>query len=261
MHCTQCGTEGSGRFCASCGASLQSIVCTGCGVAVSPGTRFCTRCGASVRAPSSGLRHGGDAQRAPGLQGDKLGWVVAGAVFTLLLGVVGYQVVLKDDGEQVSAGAPALGPTTSVDLSSLTPREAADRLFKRVMDALTQGNNAEAVAFLPMAIDAYGLARPLDSDGLYHLALLQGAAGDFAGSLETAREGIEGAPEHLLLLSSAAEASRELGDTAAAAEYYTLLLDAWDRELALLRPEYTDHSRILPLVREDAELFLAEAAP
>jgi hypothetical protein len=142
----------------------------------------------------------------------------------------------------------------------MTPRVAADRLFNRVTSAIEQGNDTEAMSFLPMAIDAYGLARPLDSDGLYHLALLQAASGGFAASLESAREGLTDAPEHLLLLSTAAEAAKELGDEAAAEGYYTLLLDAWDREMALQRLEYTDHARMLPLLREDAELFLGEGA-
>jgi tetratricopeptide (TPR) repeat protein len=191
------------------------------------------------------------------LEGETLGWFVAGSLLVVILIGIGFQI-LGRGGEDASATAraPALGATGSVDLSSMTPREAADRLFTRVMAAVEQGNDTEAMNFLPMAIDAYGLARPLDEDGLYHLALLQGASGDFSASLATAKEGLAGAPEHLLLLSSAAEAAKELGDEAAAVGYYTLLLDSWDREMAFARQEYTDHSRILPLLREDAERFL-----
>jgi len=189
--------------------------------------------------------------------GESLGWWVAGSLLVVILLAIAYRTFGWGGEESPSAAAaPALGPTGSVDLASMTPREAADRLFTRVMAAVEQGNDAEAMSFLPMAIDAYGLARPLDSDGLYHLALLQAASGAFAASLESAKEGLTAAPEHLLLLSSAGEASKELGDQAAAAGFYTLLLDAWDREMALQRQEYTDHARILPLLREDAELFL-----
>lgn len=261
MHCTQCGAEASGRFCASCGASLQSIQCPGCGTAISPGTRFCTSCGSPARAPSapSGVADARVGKATPSQKGgENLGWFVAGSLLILILAAIAFQTFAGSGGEEPApAVASSLGPTGTVDLASMTPREAADRLFTRVMAAMEQGNDSEAMSFLPMAIDAYGLARPLDDDGLYHLALLQGATGDFAASLATATEGLATTTEHLLLLSSAAEAAKELGDETAALGYYTLLLDAWDREMALLRQEYTDHSRILPLLREDAENYLA----
>ena len=262
MHCTQCGAEGAGRFCAACGASLQSIQCTRCHASIAPGTRFCTNCGAPAR--GEGGTGGAGSTVAAGMAGAgsasaKLGWWVAGGLLVvILLAVVIERFGGGSEGETAgtTAGTSGLGPTANVDLSSMSPREAADRLFSRVMSAIEQGNSAEASSFLPMAIDAYGLARPLDEDGLYHLALLQGAAAQFTESLATAREGLERAPEHLLLLSAAGDAAFALDDEATATEYYTLLLEAWDREMALGRLEYTDHSRILPLVREDAETYL-----
>ena len=139
----------------------------------------------------------------------------------------------------------------------MTPREAADRLFNRVMSAAAQEDPAEANSFLPMARDAYELARPLDEDGLFHLSLLQRAGGDFQASLDTALEGLRQNPNHLLNLSSAAEASLQLGDVGGGREYYQRLLDSWDGELASGRSEYDEHAPLLPLIREDAEAFLA----
>jgi TPR repeat protein len=55
----------------------------------------------------------------------------------------------------------------------LNLRDAADRLFDRVMRAVAVGDSAQAGALLPMAIAAYQRARPLDHDALYHLSVLQ----------------------------------------------------------------------------------------
>jgi tetratricopeptide (TPR) repeat protein len=139
----------------------------------------------------------------------------------------------------------------------MTPREAADRLFNRVMTAAAQEDTAQASTFLPMAMDAYDLARPLDEDGLFHLSLLQRAAGEIEASLATAQEGLESNPDHLLNLSAAAEASLQLGNVDAGLGYYRRMLEAWDREIAVGRPEYEEHAPLLPLLREDAEAVVS----
>ena len=60
------------------------------------------------------------------------------------------------------AAGPLAGPA-GVDLSSMTPREAADRLFNRVMTAVAADDSTEVVSFLPMAIRSLELAEPLDT--------------------------------------------------------------------------------------------------
>ena len=258
MHCTQCGVEGTGRFCPSCGASLGVAGCRRCGVRLPAGTRFCTSCGTPV---GGGLARGtGAKERAPGggTGGPDLGWWVAGALLVAVLVVVGIGVVREPDDPRA---APAIGATSGgdgapPDLSTMTPREAADRLFNRVMSAAAREDTGEANAFLPMAIDAYELATPLDDDGLFHLSLLQRAAADFQASLASAVAGLEENPDHLLNLSSAAEAFLELGRLDDGLAYYQRMLDAWDRELASDRAEYEEHRPLLPLIREDAEALL-----
>jgi tetratricopeptide (TPR) repeat protein len=150
---------------------------------------------------------------------------------------------------------PGSGPS-SLDLTSMTPREAADRLFNRVMMAVEAGDSTEAAGFLPMAISAYEIAEPLNADGLFHLAMLKQTAGDFQGALEAALAGLEDNPDHLLNLAAAARASHALGDDAAARERYTRLLEAWDEETASGLVDYEDHPGQLPTLREEAEAFL-----
>ncbi len=262
MHCTQCGAEGAGRFCASCGASLRVAGCRSCGARLPAGTRFCTSCGTPV---GGGLARGtGAKERAPGrgTGGPDLGRWVAGALLVVVLVVVGIGVVREPDDPRPAPaiGAASGGDGAPPDLSTMTPREAADRLFNRVMSAAAREDTGEANAFLPMAIDAYELATPLDDDGLFHLSLLQRAAADFQASLASAVAGLEENPDHLLNLSSAAEAFLELGQLDDGRAYYQRMLDAWDRELASGRAEYEEHRPLLPLIREDAEALLGSGA-
>ena len=258
MHCTQCGAEGAGRFCASCGASLRVAGCRSCGARLPVGTCFCTSCGTPVGGGAA--RGKGDKNRAStgGGGGPDLGWWVAGALVVVVLAVVGIDAVRErgDPRPEPAVGAAPSGDGAPPDLSTMTPREAADRLFNRVMSAAAREDTNEANAFLPMAISAYELATPLDDDGLFHLSLLQRAAADFPASLASAEAGLQGNPDHLLNLSSAAEASLQLGEPDDGRAYYQRMLDAWDREFASGRAEYEEHRPLLPLIREEAEALL-----
>jgi hypothetical protein len=259
MQCMQCGTAAEGRFCPSCGASLKALPCPGCGEEIPAGTRFCTACGSRMSARTAPRREQPGVSHPAAAAGGQVGWWISGALLVVLLGIGAFLVL--GDSENGAGPAPALGPASNVDLSSMTPREAADNLFFRVMGAVERGDYAEADAFLPMAVNAHEMAGPLDADGLFHLALLQRAAGRHEEALASALEGLEGNPDHLLNLYAAAEAAREIGELAQAREHYVRMLEAWDRELAALRPEYDEHHPLLPLIREDGEAFLAEAGP
>jgi hypothetical protein len=55
---------------------------------------------------------------------------------------------------------------------------------------------------------------------VYHLSLLQTAAADFPAALATAKRILAVAPDHLLALSAAGDASALMRDTANARRYY-----------------------------------------
>jgi hypothetical protein len=137
-----------------------------------------------------------------------------------------------------------------------TPREQADRLFDRIMRARASGDAAEALRFTPMAIQAYGLAAPLDNDGLYHLASVHLVAGDPASARSTAEQILAGNDNHLLGLAIAGEAAVAAGDSAAARDYYSRLLAAYDTEVASGLQEYRDHSQVLPEYRATAQRIM-----
>lgn len=266
--CPQCEAEvGEKGFCPHCGASLEPRSCPSCGESAPAGSRFCTNCGSPLTGAAT---KGGGTSKSDGA----LGWWVAGLVMTGLIIVVIVSVLEPDRGLQEGGASPAatgqgggaggagggnLGPAPNVDISSMTPRQAADRLFDRVMRAGEAGDTAQVRQFLPMAIGAYERARPLDSDGLFHLSMLQQTGNQYEAALRTASTGLEEDPDHLLLLSAAAEAARLMGDTARARAHYSHLLDVYDEERNSGLEDYQVHSSLLPVIRQDAESFLEDS--
>jgi tetratricopeptide (TPR) repeat protein len=123
------------------------------------------------------------------------------------------------------------------------------------MRADAAGNREEALTFLPMAIAAHDLARPLDLDGLFHLALLHQTGGDWAAALAVAREGLERDPNHLLALAAAAASAREMGDMESAGELYRHFLEVLDAERLRALPEYVEHQFLIDNFRDIARAF------
>jgi tetratricopeptide (TPR) repeat protein len=135
--------------------------------------------------------------------------------------------------------------------------EQATILFNRVMASSSAGDTADVAFFLPKALIIYEQLNPTDPDGIYHFALLHQVGGDSESALGKAREGLARAPDYLLLLAVAAEASASLGDRAGAGELYGRFLEVYDAEMALMRPGYEHHQPIFPVYRSQAEAFLA----
>ncbi|HEV2148522.1 MAG TPA: hypothetical protein VGR37_14055, partial [Longimicrobiaceae bacterium] len=148
--------------------------------------------------------------------------------------------------------APAANPG-AVDLSSMTPREAADRLFNRVMQNVSSGDTAQARAFLPMAVAAYGRVDDLDDDGRYHLAVLHLVGGNPQAARTEANAILAGDPRHLFGLFTAAQAEQALGNGTRARELYQRFLGAYETERNRDLPEYRDHAQALAPMREEAQ--------
>ena len=254
--CPECGKAATGNFCQHCGMALGGRFCDQCGAKSAPAAGFCNQCGAKLRAGGRG------AAAASVIGGHNLPWWIAGAAMFVVILVVGVRMV-----QPAPSAAPAQAPVApfaggggggiAPDISSMTPRERADALFNRVMRHLSEGDSASARAFMPMALAAHEQARPLDHDGLFHLSLVNRAAGNFADALANAQEVLEEDPSHLLALTAAAEAAADLGRDDEAAAYYRRVLEVHEGEMARGLPEYADHSVFLQSVRGEAEAFLA----
>jgi tetratricopeptide (TPR) repeat protein len=178
-----------------------------------------------------------------------------------LIRVVGWNAVQPGAPPVPGGGAPAGAASPSAqgttDISQMSPREAADRLFNRVMESASAGDSVSAQGFMPMALQAYQMAQPLDMDGLFHVALLQITAGQLDAALSTALQMLETETNHILALGAAAAAAAELGDAAQARAYHQQVLDSYDSEAGRSLPEYEGHTNYLESARSDSQAFLA----
>lgn len=245
MKCSACQTEASGAYCPTCGAPLDGATCKTCEAPLIAGAHYCTQCGDAVR-------ERGSAVSTYATSAVLLILALALIVPRLGGGRAAADLPLQPAGGMMGTGT--MGTGTPPPLTG-TPREQADQLFNRVMQARAMGAVEEVRFFLPMAVAAYRQAGELDWDGLYHLSVLEAEAGELATALATAMRILEDEPDHLLALGAAARVADSLGDTAAAGRFYQRLLDAFETESAQPRPEYAEHSLILPEYRAEAEAY------
>jgi hypothetical protein len=155
------------------------------------------------------------------------------------------------------AGAQAVTPQSAAPPPAQSPRMVADQLFNRAMMAHETGQAQQAAVFLPEAITAYQGLEPLDADGLFHLALLQLAEGDEGGARASANRILAAAPNHLLGLAAAAQAS-EKSTPNEAKVFWQRYLDAFVEQQGRV-PEYAHHQQLFPILRNHANEFIVRA--
>ena len=216
------------------GRRPATAACPSCQIAIQPDARYCHGCGAPLHDQSGAKR---------------LNKKMVAVLLAVAAGVAAVAVVVVFFlGPSKVAGPPpspfdgsAAMPGPAIDLATMTPREAADRLFNRVMMASEQGNMEEALQFVPMALLAYDRVGELDADAHYHIGLIYTVAGD----IENARKQIDilkqDAPNHLLGLLLEHTIAELSGDRDAAARARAAFAAAYDAEMKTGKPEYTDH--------------------
>ena len=216
VKCPNCGQQAAGRFCSNCGVSLT--------VQVTP-----ERTSAKTIVP----------------------WVAVGVAAGAL--VVALSVFVGRDSPP-SPFLPA-GSTLSQppDLSKMTPREAADRLFNRIMTAAERGDTQEALRFVPMALQAYELLGPLDNDTRYHVGLIHATAGDMQSTRAYVAMLRQSIPDHLLGIMLEHTIAKQRGDQDSAAHAYKTFLAAYDAEIVTGRAEYRDHQSGIDSFRRAAK--------
>jgi len=253
--CPSCGAAAEGRYCNACGAALNAA-CRECGNPLPRGARFCNECGAPA-APRAN-----ESAAAPS-RSHLVAWsVAAAAVLALAATLLWPRRVAQEPAPVTNAptfsepgGAPAPAASGAApDISQMTPRERADRLFNRVMQATSTGDSAQARTFAPMAIAAYGMLPERSSDDHYHVAALQIVAGDPAAARAHADTVLQANANHLLALFTAGEAEQARGNAAEARRMLSRFLAAYPEESVRQDvPEYRDHAQALPIMREAAQ--------
>ncbi|HJU69955.1 MAG TPA: zinc ribbon domain-containing protein [Gemmatimonadaceae bacterium] len=237
--CPSCGAAAEGRFCANCGTPLEGATCRTCASPLTSGARFCHHCGASVGAAR--------AQPAPDRATNAIPWVVASIALVSLIALVAAQRFSTGGAAQafpqtpLSELAPDRPMNRAPDISQLTPRERADRLFDRIMGLHERGRTDSVQFFAQMAIPAYQMVQPLDLDARYDMGRIAEVAGlaDFARA--QADTILRAEPNHLLGLVLAIRAARLARDESAAVAFERRLVAVEPAERRRDRPEYTRH--------------------
>lgn len=180
-------------------------------------------------------------------------FAASGAALALVLGTF----TPKQNSEAVlptlpqpGAAAPALQNPQAVDLSSMTPRQAADRLFNRVMAAYENKDTAQAKQFAPMALEAYKLVETLDADAEYHVGLISYVL----GNMDDVRKQIDilrkDSPDHLLASVLEIKVAKQAGDEKTVAETLAKAATVYDKEMQRKLPEYVAHRVTIETLRK-----------
>lgn len=218
--------------------------CQTCGATLVSDARFCHRCGTPVPGTPVGARASG--KRTSILVYSVAAVSVIGATLVAVVLTYGNRGGPSPGVMERSAGQRA----STVDLSTMTPRQAADRLFNRVMSASERGDSEEVARFAPMAVAAYARVSNLDLDARYHLGLLYLQLDD----LDQVREQIaimkQSAPRHLLALVLEHDVASRAGDDAAAIRAASTFEAAFENEMAAARPEYEAHRSAIDRFRD-----------
>ncbi|HEX5437869.1 MAG TPA: zinc ribbon domain-containing protein [Gemmatimonadaceae bacterium] len=256
--CPNCSASTTGRFCANCGAPVQGALCSGCGAPLTAGAKFCHRCGTPAgTAPAHGAQNTGFAAALP--------WAVAGIALVALISLVaaqhfnGRSIAAAPQSQASSLAAPGPGgsagvgaPIPAPDISNLSPRERADRLYDLVMTLDSQGKTDSVQFFAQMAVAAYQMLPTQDADSHYDLGRIAEVAGVPALALAQADTILQSDSTHLLGLILAAQSERALGHASQAKQYQTRFLAALPGEERKNLIEYQRH-------RNDIEAAAADA--
>ncbi len=237
-------------FCAMTDATQK---CPVCGASNPARAKFCGECGAPMRAAAAAA-----STSAPAGRGAVLPWFVAGC-FVIALQTTIIVVSLHRAGDAVpdavasaNSAAPVASRGAAPDISNLSPREAADRLYERIARAAESGDTAQVQFFSPMAENAYANITPLDADGHLHLGLIYLANGNSAGAMAEGDSISRQFGTHLFGPLLKARGAAAAHNTAAAREAYRVFLANYDAERRKNLPEYTQHDALLTETRAAA---------
>jgi hypothetical protein len=143
-----------------------------------------------------------------------------------------------DAGPAPDASAPGV---RAPDISSMSPRERAERLFDRIMRLDSEGKKDSVQFFAPMAMSAFEMIPNPDVDARFDMGRIAQVAGAYSAAKSEADSILAKQPSHLLGLVLAMQAARSLHDTSGANAYHAKLRAAEKSELAKKRPEYERH--------------------
>ena len=264
--CAVCSTPGTGRYCASCGSPLRFSECAACKTTLAAGARYCHQCGVPV-----GKRRDLATGAVSPVTGSGTRTLVRTAAAVAAIAVVSWFAGSWFKGSSSTTDATRLpldaasssaanAGTRAPDISQLSPRERADRLFNRVMLLSGEGKTDSVRFFAPMALAAYEMLEPLGADERYDMGRIAEVAGALPVAMAQADTILAQNPDHLLGLVLGARVAALTRDGAAKQSFAARLLAANPAESRKQLPEYQRHAEDISRAVEDARRTLSTPA-
>lgn len=168
-----------------------------------------------------------------------LPWAIGGLAFVVLVVIFAAQ---RAGTAPPAAPAMGAGAGAAPDISSMTPRQRADRLFDRIMTMDSEGKRDSVAFFAPMALGAYESLGELDLDLRYDYGRVAEVSGNLDLAQAQADTILRQAPTHLLGLVLAMRVADRRGDQARRNQFAQRLLAAEAAERAKGLNEYDLHA-------------------
>ncbi len=157
-----------------------------------------------------------------------------------------------------NASGRAAATPAAPDISQLTPEQRFDRLYQRIMEAGSRGDQTAVEDFAPMALAAYSMLPEPTAGSRFQLGLIRLQLGQLDSARQMADSILTAAPDHLLGQLLRGTVARLSGDSTTSESSYREFLDAWDREMASGRNEYQAEMPLLNQYRAAAEAATAD---
>lgn len=179
-------------------------------------------------------------------------WAIGGLAFVAVVVIVAAQGSSTAPAGPAGMAPPMAGGAGAPDISQMSPRERASRLFDRVMRLDAEGKSDSIRLFAPMALAAHEAVGTFDLDLRYDYGRIAEVSGDLDMAAAQADTILRQAPDHLLGLILAMHVAQARGDRATVDSLRQRLLAVRDVELAKGLQEYDLH-------RNDIDAALATA--
>ncbi len=231
--CPNCSAPVVGRYCAECGVPLAGATCASCRTPLTPGAKFCHDCGAPA----------GGAAKSQRTLGVMVPWAVAGIALLAFIAREAGQRFASTAPDVAEGAAPAMAAAPRApDISQMTPRDRATRLYDRTMQARERGKTDSAAFFATMATMAYAQIPDLDADGRFEAGRVALIAAQPDLGKAQADTILSKHPNHLLGLILLEESALIGGNKAAAKSAHDKLVAAAKTEQDKPLPEYKAHA-------------------
>lgn len=187
-------------------------------------------------------------------------WIAAATVLAAIVAYVAFRDAPPAGSADLTASATASLPAEMApfaaggggvtasggrppDISNMSPRERAGRLYDRIMRYVEEGKADSADFFAPMALASFeALGAEMDTDARYDYGRVASETKNFEIAAAQADSILRQAPTHLLGLSLSARTATLQGNNAGAKKTWATFLASRDAELKKKLPEYEMHA-------------------